>query len=137
MTSNEFVEKVYALNLVAGVNEVHAVAKELFPDCEIMEMGFSGGYSPVINKGEVLLRDYLGKIDKRDEDNDIFENLDNTDYAFGTINMELNDKLYQIYHTGIGEWKVDILDNQDHDDVIELSSYENAIQYLFNLKNNQ
>lgn len=134
MTSKEFVERVYALNLVAGVNEVQYVATQVFEDCEIRQMGYYEGYSPIIEDGEVLLRDYLNKITDVEIDDDIFENLDNTDYAFGTIYIDLGDKNYQIYHKGIGEWGA----NDSDSEFYELGSYENAIQFILQLgKENQ
>lgn len=133
MTSSEFVVRVYSLNLVAGVNEVQEVAKQLFPNCINRQLGFFNGYSPIIENGQVLLRSYEGEIDKGNVDDDIFEDIDNSEYALGTIFIEIGDTHYQIYHKGIGLWFAEDSDSEFY----ELGSYQNAIQYLFNLKNSQ
>jgi len=135
MTSKEFVKKVYALNSLANVDKVQAVAKKLFPDCRTAQMGYDGGYSDVILDGEMELRDYANKlIPEETIKDDVFENLDNTDMAFGTIGIEIGEKFYQIYTLGIGQWQVDITDEDGGTGVETLNSYKNAIAYIENLK---
>ncbi len=139
MTPKEFVERVEALNLLAETEKVQDVAKELFPKCETMQMGYGGGYSLVIKNTDATLRDYQGKVVTKNISDGYFEDVLNNDDAFGTIQIEWdNDDAqygYQIYHKGIGLWQVDITDLSGYNtDNEELGSYENAIQYLINLK---
>jgi ribosomal protein L39E len=135
MTSKEFVKKVYALNSLANVDKVQAVAKKLFPDCRTVQMGYDGGYSDVILDGEMELRDYGNKlIPEETIKDDVFENLGDTDMAFGTIGIEIGEEFYQIYTLGIGQWQVDITDEDGGTDVEMLDSYKNAITYIENLK---
>lgn len=136
----EFKVRIREFNKVVGVPLVHDLAKKLFPDADLMDMGYDGGYSDVLVGNK--LTTYEGVPFKEEN---VPKDLDEyfkepEDVAFGTIQIETKDgKSRQIYHIGYrggrtkwyDDWYDDNVGNNDQEFIGETID---VIDYLNKLK---
>jgi len=126
----KFVDEVIKYNGLMGALWLHEQVKKLDPKASYMDMGYDGGYSPIIRNGKLYQfngKPYQGDINFKDIYND-----ENGEVAFGTTGFDVSEDaalVSQAYHRN-NVWYLEYEGYKNELDVKEFKDARECFKFI-------